>query len=174
MRKLLFISVLLALVLTPAAFSATTTSVTLAVGAEASITVGASTALTGAGSFGSYTGSTAFTYKIRTTPTTGTGSVTVQVTTDFSGVGGPSVATPPTAGDALTYACVASGTSSPTVCSGPVTALTTAATSVLTVGADKHSTLAGDTGTVNWTLTNDPKYKVGSYTATVTFTVAAA
>jgi hypothetical protein len=173
MKKLVFF-VLLALALSPAAFAAgNATSVTVAVGAEASITVGASTALTEAGNFANYAGSTTFTYLIRTTPSTGTGSVTVKVTTDFSPVGGPSVATP-AAGDSLTYNCTASGTSAPTACSGPVTALTTAATNVLTVGADKHSTLAGDSGTVNWTLTNDPNYKVASYTSTVTFTVAAA
>lgn len=176
MKKLLLSIVLFVLALTPAAFAATGTSansMTLSVGAEASITIGSATALTGAGNFANYAGSTAFTYKIRTTPTSGSGNITVQVTTDFSPAGGPSVATPPTAGDALTYTCSASGTSSPTACASAMTASTTATTSVLTVGADAHSAFAGDTGSLAWTLTNDPKYKVGSYTATVTFTVTA-
>jgi len=173
MKKSLLLFALLALALSPAAFAASTTSVTVAVGAEASISVGAATPLTEAGNFANYTGTTTFTYQIRTTPSTGTGSVSVKVTTDFAPTGGPSVASP-AAGDSLTYSCTATGTSTPTACTGPITALTTAATNVLNVGADKHSTLAGDSGTVIWTLTNDPNYKVGSYTSVVTFTVAAA
>jgi hypothetical protein len=173
MKKSLVLLLFLALGLAPAAFAASTTSVTVAVGAEASLTVSAATPLTEAGNFANYTGATTFTYLIRTTPSTGTGSVTLKVTTDFAPTGGPSVATPAT-GDSLTYSCTATGTSTPAACSGPITALTTAYTNVLTVGADKHSTLAGDTGTVNWTLTNDPNYKVASYSSTVTFTVAAA
>jgi hypothetical protein len=44
---------------------------------------------------------------------------------------------------------------------------------VLTLATDKHSTSPGDSGAVNWTLVNDPKYKTGSYTSTVTFTISA-
>lgn len=173
MRKLLYI-VPLALALAPTAFAANATSVSVAVGAEASITVVAATPLTEAGNFANYTGATNFTYQMRTTTVSGTGSVTMKVTSDFGPTGGPSVTTPPTAGDLLTYSCTGAGTTSPTPCTGPVTASTAASTAVLNVGTDKHSTLAGDTGTVNWTLTNDPNYKTGTYTSTVTFTIAAA
>jgi hypothetical protein len=57
------------------------------------------------GLFVDYTGTTAFLYKIRTTQSTGTGAVNVKITSDFAGAGGPSVLTPPSAGDALTYSC---------------------------------------------------------------------
>src|SRR5690349_12515668 len=84
-----------------------TTSVAVTVGAEAAIQVNTATStLTSAGTtFNNYTGSTAFTYKIRSTKVGGTGAVTVQVTSDFSPAGGPSVASPPTAGDTLAYTC---------------------------------------------------------------------
>jgi hypothetical protein len=46
---------------------------------------------------------------------------------------------------------------------------------VATFGADAHTATfpGGDTATTTWTLTNDPKYKTGSYSATVTFTISA-
>jgi hypothetical protein len=45
---------------------------------------------------------------------------------------------------------------------------------VVTFGAAARSSAAGDTGSVSWSLTNDPKYATGTYTATVTFTISAA
>jgi hypothetical protein len=172
MKKLISVFfVTLVLALAPSAFAANATTVSVTVGAEGLLTIPAATTLSGAGGFANYTGSTAFNYMIRTNAA---GSVTLQVSTDFSPTLGPSVAVPPTAGDALTYSCTAAGTSTPTACSGPVTASTTTTTSVLTVGANKYSAASpGDTGTVSWTLTNDPKYKVGTYTATVQFTISA-
>jgi hypothetical protein len=53
----------------------------------------------------------------------------------------------------------------------PIT--TTSETNMATFGANAHSTKTGDNGTVSWTLTNDPLYETGSYTATVTFTINA-
>jgi hypothetical protein len=47
---------------------------------------------------------------------------------------------------------------------------------VVTFGADAHSTggaSASDAGSVTWSLTNDPVYKTGTYTATATFTISA-
>ena len=150
-----------------------TTTLSLTVSNEASITITTgTTTLAATGTvFNPYTGTTQFTYKIRTTQTSGTGSIVLQVTTDFSGTGGPSVGTPPNTGDALTYTCT---TASGTACSSATTASTTAQTSVATFGADAHSvTVAGDAGSVAWSLTNDPKYKTGTYTATATFTISA-
>jgi streptogramin lyase len=182
MKKSLVLVVLLALALAPAAFAAAVTAtgtnnVAVTVGAEASITIGSATTLASVGTaFANYTGTTNFTYKIRTTKVGGSGNVALQVTTDF-GAGGatgtPSVLTPPTTGDLLTYMCTATGTSSPTACTGPITASTTATTAVLSVVTDAHSALAGDSGSVSWTLVNDPMYKTGLYTAVVTFTVTA-
>jgi len=77
-----------------------TTTLSLTVSNEASITITTTTttlAATGT-TFNPYTGATNFTYKIRTSQTSGTGSIQLEVTTDFSGTGGPSVGTPPSSG----------------------------------------------------------------------------
>ena len=150
---------------------ATTMSVTIA--PEASISVGTSTtSLSSSGTlFSNYTGLTNFTYKVRTSGTGGSGSITLKVTSDFN-EGGPSVASPLTAGDVLTYICTAA--SSGTACSGSQTSATSSSTPVVSFGADAHSSISGDSGSASWTLTNDPKYKTGAYTATVTFTISAA
>ena len=151
-----------------------TTTVSVVVGAEASLTVASPTPLTAVGSvFANYTGSTVVTYFVRTTQSTGHGTITLQVTTDFSPANGPSVATPPTGTDALKYTCTATGPAAP--CSGTLTASTASATSVATFGADAHTTTTtGSTATTSWTLTNDPVYKTGTYNATVTYTISAA
>lgn len=150
-----------------------TTTVQVTVGAEASLTVASPTALTAVGTvFNNYTGSTVVTYFVRTTQSTGSGTITLKVTTDFSPANGPSVTTPPTAGDALKYTCTATGPA--TACTGSQTASTSSTTSVATFGADAHTTTAGgSTATTSWTLTNDPVYKTGTYSATVTYTISA-
>jgi len=150
-----------------------TTTLSVNVAAEASISIGTSTTTLSStpGLFADYTGTTNFTYKIRTTLSGGTGTVNVQITSDFACAGGPCVASPPSAGDALTYNCTVA--SPGTACSGPVTALTTGTTSVATFGADARSAKAGNSGSVAWTLTNDPAYKTGPYSATATFTISA-
>jgi hypothetical protein len=156
-------------------FAATgTTALTVAVAAEAAISISTATTTlaTASTAFGNpYTGTTNFLYKLRTTRVGGTGTLTLKVTTDFTGTGGggPSVASPPTAGDALTYTCT---TASGTACASAQTASTSSDTGVATFVADIHSVAAGDSGSVSWSLTDDPVYKTGSYTATVTFTIA--
>jgi hypothetical protein len=158
--------------------SSGTTTVNVTVGAEAALSiVTGTTTLTSAGTnFSSYTGTTNLTYFVRTSAASGSGTITLQVTSDFSPAGGPSVATPPTAGDALKYTCTVAapgnnGTATP--CSGSVTASTATATTVGTFGADARSLFGGNTAAVSWTLTNDPKYKTGSYSGTATFTISA-
>ena len=162
----------LMMLVTPVAWGQTTT-VQVAVGAEASISITTTTTTMAAvgAVFNNYTGTTNFTYKIRTTQTSGSGTITLKVTTDFSPANGPSVAKPPSTGDALQYACTVA--SPGTACTGSLTSSTTASTSVATFGADAHSAVGGNAGSVAWTLTNDPVYKTGSYGATVTFTIAA-
>ena len=129
--------------------------------------------------FSSYTGSLTIQYKVRTS-SSGTGSVTVQATTDFPcASGGPCIATPPSAGDALTYTC--SGATLGSNCSATQTVSTSTATSVVasiptlscTGGGSPCSSANPNTVTVNFTLTDDPKYKTGTYTATLTFTISA-
>jgi hypothetical protein len=152
-----------------------TTTVSVTVAAEAALNVtNGSTSLTSTGTnFTNYTGSTSLTYFVRTTQSGGSGSITLKVTTDFSPANGPSVGTPPSSGDKLAYTCTLTGVG--TACSGSVTSSTSAATNVATFGADAHTATfpGGDSATTAWTLTNDPKYKTGSYSATVTYTISA-
>jgi hypothetical protein len=61
---------------------------------------------------------------------------------------------------------------SATACTGSVTASTASQMNVTSFGADARSLITGNSATVNWTLTNDPKYKTGSYSATATFTIS--
>ncbi len=91
-------------------FAATgTTNVSVTVAAEAAIRIDTSTTtLTQGAVFANFTGTTNFTYKVRTTTTTGAATIQLQVTSDFAPGGGPSVATPPSVGDALTYTCTVS------------------------------------------------------------------
>ena len=151
-----------------------TTTLSVTVGPEASLAVGTGTVLRSVGSsFASYSGTTNLTYRIRTIIS---GMITLRVTTDFSPQGGPSVAAPPTPGDTLTYACAVSppGTNgSVTACIAGTQASSGTATGVATFGPDARSLTNGNTGTVNWTLSNDPAYKAGAYSATVTFTISA-
>lgn len=149
-----------------------TTNISVTVAAEASLYVStASTALTSSGTlFSDYTGTTNLLYKIRTSKGAGTGNIQAEVTTDFSPTAGPSVATPPTAGDALTYTCTVSTPGN--ACTGSQTASTSAQTPVASFNADARSARAGNSGSLSWTLTNDPQYATGAYTATVTFTVS--
>jgi hypothetical protein len=116
-----------------------------------------------------YAGTTPFTYKIRTGAAT-TGTITLLVTSDFNGAE-PKVATL-TNGDALTYTCSATAASG-SACGSAQTASTSTPTPVVSFGANAHSTKAGDAGSVSWSLTNDPAYAVGDFTATVTFTISA-
>ena len=154
---------------------AQTTTLTVAVAPEAALSVAAATtplATTSTNFSNPYTGTTAITYLIRTSKSTGTGTITLQITSDFSGAGGPSVANPPTAGDALTYTCSVSAPGTP--CSGTQTAATKSATAVGSFGAGANSSKSGNAGSVSWALTDDPVYATGTYSATATFTISAA
>src|ERR1017187_4340840 len=92
-----------------------TTNVAVTVAVEASLTVTGTSTLTESvvGAFaGNFTGTTAMTYKVRTSKTGGSGTITAKVTTEFSPAGGPNVGTSGTTGDTLAYTCTvaASGT----------------------------------------------------------------
>jgi len=177
MKKTLTLAAVILLATSMAYAQLGTTSPTnilsVAVAAEGALTISGTgtTNLTEAGNFANYQGTTSMTYFIRTTETGGSGSITAKITADFSPTGGPSVATPPT-GDSLTYGCTVAAPG--TACTGPITALTTGTTTVATFSAAAHTTAAGKAASVAWTLTNDPGYKVNTYTATVTFTINAA
>ena len=109
-------------------------------------------------------------YKIRTTISTGTGSITVKATSNFT-AGGPSV----TNGD-LTYTC--SGATLGTACSGTQTVSTAASTNVVTSVPAGSCTGSGCTGadpnsvSLNLSLVDNPAFQTGSYSATLTFTIS--
>src|SRR5690348_7120175 len=134
------------------------------VGPEATFTaVSATTSLTKANTtFGNYGGTTSFTYKIRTTQSGGTGSITVLVTT--FGTGGPAVAD-------LSFTCTAPSSGTP--CSTSTGANTDTAQSVVSFGQDAHSSNSGDSGTAVWSLIDRPQIKTGDYSSTATFTISA-
>jgi hypothetical protein len=148
----------------PSAFGVDASTLGVTVGPEASFTaVDATTTIQkGDTTFGGYSGTTNFTYKIRTTLSGGTGSIAVQVTT--FGTGGPAVAD-------LAYTCTALTSGTP--CSSSTAASTSVASSVVSFGADAHSADAGDSGTAAWTLVDRTGIKTGSYSSTATFTVSA-
>jgi hypothetical protein len=156
--------------------TAPTATVTVNIQPEAALTIqtGALTLSQTGTNFKDYTGTTNFTYFIRTTQTTGAGSIVLEVTTDFSPAGGPLVGGMPTTSDHLYYSCTvpAPASGSVTPCAGPVNSSTTATTNVAAFGPDTHSPDAGVASSVTWGLTNDPLYKTGAYTATVTYTIA--
>src|SRR5208282_1098569 len=138
--------------------------------------VPASVTLTNTGTtFAAYTGAVTLDYRARTTVSTGSATITAKATTDFTcASGGPCIATPPSAGDALTYTC--SGATLGTNCTAQ-TVSTTAATNVVTIGAgvctgagSPCGNAATNTVSVNFKLTDDPKYKTGGpYSATLTW-----
>jgi len=180
MRKNLLFAVFTLLLGVPFAHAqlgttAPTNNVSVTVGPEAALTIqgGGTTTLASVGTnFANYTGTTNFTYFIRTTESTGSGTINLKVTTDFiCANGGPCVTTPPSVGDALSYTCTVAAPG--TGCSSATNASTSTTTSVATFAAGAHSAKAGNAASVGWTLTNDPVYKTGTYTATVTFTINA-
>jgi len=128
--------------------------------------------------FTNYTGTLSVQYCARTTQSTGGGSITVKATADFGPTHGPSISSPPSTGDALTYTC--SGASLGTNCSGTQTVSMQASTSVVTLAASECTGGGGscsssnpNTVSVSFTLTDDPKYYTNNYSATLTFTISA-
>jgi hypothetical protein len=138
-----------------------------------SITAPASASLTsGATTFKPFTGNVTVNYQARTSPSGG-GTVTLSVSSDFTPTGGPSAAA-----GALAYTC--SGATLGTACSGSQTASTTAQTPVLTLPASACTGGGGACSSQNpnsvnlsFTLTDNPAYATGSYSAQVTFTISA-
>ena len=122
--------------------------------------------------FSPFSASLPVSYRGRTTPTGG-GNITVQVTSDFSPAGGPSA----TAGT-LTYTCGSASLGTP--CSGTQTASTTLQTPVLTLPASACTGGGGacsaqdpNSISLSFSLTDDPGYTTGSYSAKLTFIISA-
>ncbi len=112
------------------------------------------------------------TYRVRTT-TGGGGAITLQVTSDFSPGGGPSVNS-----GGLTYTCGSATLGTP--CSGSQTAALNFQTPVLalpagacTGGGAPCSAQDPNSVTLNFVLGDDPTYSTGSYSAQLTFIISA-
>lgn len=121
--------------------------------------------------FTTFQGTAPLTFRVRTTPGGGA-SITMRVTSDFTPTGGPSAAA-----NGLSYTCSASYG---TPCSGVQTASTSTQTPVLTApgsactgGGGACSGSDPNTVTVIFSLTDDPGYPTGSYSAQVTYTISA-
>lgn len=179
MKKILITVFLLAFAALPATrayaqygTSSGTTTISVTIGSLAGLTItNSSTPLTLNSASNSYTGTTNLTYYVRTSTVGGHAAIDLEVTSDFSPGGGPSVASPPSATDKLKYTCTAAAPGTP--CAGTANASTTALNTVATFGTNAHTTSSGSTASVSWSLANDPQYQTGTYVATVTFTISA-
>ena len=137
------------------------------------LSVTPSLSLTNTGTtFVPYSGTVSVSYRVRTTPS-GSGSITLQATSDFSPAGGPSIPA-----GALTYTC--SGASLGVSCSGTRKVTTGSQTPVLTTpgssctgGGGACSSANPNTAAVNFVLANNPSFKTGIYSATLTFNISA-
>jgi hypothetical protein len=148
-----------------------TLNVTLGPKAKLSV-VQSSVSLTHTGQiFANFTGTLTIQYKIRTTISTGSSSVTVIAASAFTPATGPSIA----AGD-LTFTCSAASVG--TACSGIQTISTSSQTNVVTVGSGA-CTGTGCAGadpnsvTLNLNLVDSPVFKIGTYSTSLTFTSSA-
>lgn len=141
--------------------------------AIAKLSVPASVAMTpNVNRFSPFSASLPVSYRARST-SAGGGAITMKVTSDFSPSGGPSAGAA-----ALTYTCGSATLGTP--CSGTQTASTTLQTPVLTLPASACTGGGGacsaqDPNIVNlsFSLTDDPGYATGSYSAKLTFTISA-
>jgi hypothetical protein len=163
-RSLFTVVAAAALTIVPAFAQTGTSTLGVTVGPEANFAsaFSASTLTAADTKFGGFGGTTSLTYKIRTSQSSGTGSITVGVTT--FGANGPAVAD-------LAYTCTAPSSGTP--CSASTPASATLATSVVSFGADAHSADAGDIGSAVWTLADRTNVKTGAYSSTATFTISA-
>ncbi len=175
MKKVFVICVLL--LAAASAFSqvtdTTTSNVTVTVSNEASILTATAAPLSKADTFfGSFTGNSKVTYKIRTSVAAGSGGTLKVSVAQFAPATGPTLG--PTSDLSYTAPVITSGGSG-TATAGAAVPNVDAATSytVVSFPADFHSADAGDQAQVNWTLLDRPAYKTGNYTAVATWTISA-
>lgn len=156
--------------------SDTTHSLTVATNANGKIHVASSASLTESGvPFGDFSASVSVQYYARTL--TG-GQITVQATSDFGACASPATS-PSIACNTVQYSCGVASFGS--ACTTTVTLSTSSATSVLTLPSNSACVNGGNpcgpanpfTVPLNFTLSNDPNYKTGSYSATLQYTLSA-
>ena len=134
---------------------------------------GTVTLTTGGPDFQSYNGSLSVTYRARTT-SAGGGNLTVQGTSDFSLTTGPRISA-----GALTYTC--SGATLGSGCSGQQTMSMSSATNIVALPSSActggspcpMNTPDPNQVTLGLSLTNDPAYPTGTYSAAILFTISA-
>ena len=164
---------------TYAATTATATPLlTVTVGTAATASATAVTfASPGSDFTGNYTGDTTLTFGIRTTASGGTGSITVEGSTEFSPINGPSIA-----GGKLSYTCavgdLTEGTPAQlgggyTYCTGGTTTvvMNTPKNVLAPIGANART--SGATLLVHFIIPEDASYPAATYTGNVRFTVTA-
>lgn len=124
------------------------------------------------GAFSSYGSSLTVNYRVRSTTSGSGASITLRSSADFSPAGGPGISI-----NTLTYTC--SGATLGTACSGTQTVSLSSATNILAVpvsactgGGSPCSTANPNSVSTSFSLANDPAYKTGSYSATITFTIS--
>ena len=161
--------------LTPAAMLAgtatTTQSLSITMNAAGKLSAPASVALVSSGAaFSSKTGTGLVNYKVRTGPS-GSGSLVVQAA-EFSPTTGPTISS-----GALTYSCAAATVG--TACSGSQTLSTTAQRNVVTIpanactgGGSPCSSSTPASVSLGFTVSDNPTFKTGSYSSTLTFTIS--
>jgi hypothetical protein len=158
----------LVLMATAVAYATTATkteTLSIAVGPAAKVTL-APTSLTMSHTgtvFGDFTGVITAQYTIRTTTTSGSGSITVKAT-EFTPTTGPLLAN-----GNLTYTC--SGATLGTACSGTQTVSSTSSTNVVTVGAGA-SGASSNSVTISLKIPDNPIFKTNTYNSTLTFTIS--
>jgi len=140
----------------------------------AKLSVPASVGMTAAsGKFSSFQASLPISYRVRSTAMGG-GNIAVQVTSDFSPTGGPSAGA---GAGALMYSCASASLGTP--CAGTQVAAPNSQTPVLAIpagactgGGGACSPLDPNSVTINFTLSDDPGYATGSYSAQLTFVIS--
>ena len=154
----------------------TTHSLTVATSANGKLQVVSSATLAeSAAIFGSFSTGISLQYYARTL---NGGSITVQGTSDFGSCASPA-SSPSIACNTVHYTCGAASFGS--ACSSSVTLATSSATTVVTLPANSACVNGGNpcgptnpfTIPLNFTLSNDPHYKTGPYSATLQFTISA-
>ena len=135
------------------------------------VSIPATVSLTGGG-FLSFTGSLNLQYLARTTTTSGGGSITLKAQSDFSPTGGPAIAKLQYTCSAATLGTSCSGTQTVSLTATPVVTLPSSACT----GSGGSSSCPGtnpQTATVNFSLPDNPVYKTGTYSVTLTLTISA-
>jgi hypothetical protein len=129
--------------------------------------------LTAGAAFSTFAGTLLVSQRIRTSVSGGTGAITLSASGEFTPTGGPTIS-----GGALTYTC--GGSTLGTACSGSQTVSTAVQTPVITVGANACTGGGGgcsstdpNTVSINFTLTNSPVFKTGTFSVGLLFSVSA-